>query len=785
MQGDYNMKIKNELSTRGIDVETMKRAAYALNMCTVSVAQIVDYNDEYVLEQEYDAILNNLNLEQIPKDEALLTILTELMNTITFFRIQEIKKTQIEKKYQRRISNAIWSAVPNIGLIVAGGDPVTMAISLASQVGIGYMNYRKEKANAAFDKENEKVELEITAIEQFNAIKRELFTTAWRLADTYQFPDQYRLTEKQIKQYNAILMDKDEIRKYERLETVQDNFQAYPPFWYFFGHTANYIAGCREFDLDEQTRQAYRAQAKNHFEHYVDLNKFNILREDRIASSCCLEYAEMLLLEGKEQYSKIAELSQEAIRKSGYDNDVLQIAALNYLRIGELKEAGRILKILVNENYNKPTNARLLSRIYVSLFMNTHDETLRSNYDILSTRVDRFYLFPFPERTEEDDEQLQTVYMAEQKSILQKEYRYAINEYIYKCSLKANRILSLPDPTGQIGDSYYSNDSAAQKKREADMEIALNGDQKQKHMEELRSKNFRREYIDLLNEMLHGLDELSIFSSDSDERRHLMRAIKRNIYQKREQFTRYQNAMDAGEFSIATYREWQRNLDFRDFVRDFTNQVKTNIMETIDSVETNDALDTFEFEVTSFCQKHNIDLKNVLFDPDVTPTSKTNSTGNDYLRYSMLGSDVADTSERHCFNDLISLVQNMASQIVVGPQVSFYVNGDNDFNAYFKNSALSHPDVREDTIAVVDDKSKKDMDLLLTRMGIVIVKNNNVQTPRDYVRISYAKYKNKETLQLGWPEVFGNESVNIGVLYELIEKIEETLLETSNGGKQR
>ena len=57
------------------------QAAYVLNMCTVSVAQIVDYNDEYILEQEYEAILNNLNLEQIPKDEALLNILKELLTT--------------------------------------------------------------------------------------------------------------------------------------------------------------------------------------------------------------------------------------------------------------------------------------------------------------------------------------------------------------------------------------------------------------------------------------------------------------------------------------------------------------------------------------------------------------------------------------------------------------------------------------------------------------------------------------------------------------------------------
>ena len=35
------------------------KAAYALNLCTVSIGQIVDYNDIGILMQEYDNILNN------------------------------------------------------------------------------------------------------------------------------------------------------------------------------------------------------------------------------------------------------------------------------------------------------------------------------------------------------------------------------------------------------------------------------------------------------------------------------------------------------------------------------------------------------------------------------------------------------------------------------------------------------------------------------------------------------------------------------------------------------
>ena len=35
----------------------------------------------------------------------------------------------------------------------------------------------------------------------------------------------------------------------------------------------------------------------------------------------------------------------------------------------------------------------------------------------------------------------------------------------------------------------------------------------------------------------------------------------------------------------------------------------------------------------------------------------------------------------------------------------------------------------------------------------------------------------KEVLQLGWPDTFANDSICIGALYDLIEKIEEKLLE--------
>ena len=435
------------MSDKKYEIQDKLKAAYALNMCTVSVSQIIDYNDEYILEQEYEAILNNLNLEQIPKDEALLDILVKLLNVITFFRIDKLKKERIEKKYQRQVKNAIWSAIPNIAVIVSG-NPVSIAQSLATQVGIGYMNYRKEKANALVAKEDAEFELRITLMEQINALRRELFTTAWRLADEYEFPDRYRLTERQIAQYNKILMDTNEIRKYERLMSVHDKFEAYLPFWYFVGHTAKYIAEDKSNGLDGESRKVYLELAREHFDKYHSLNSFNILREDEIAASFALEYVDLLLIDESPNMDLVMELLETAVRMAGNANDILDLCAMSYLKIGKTEEAERLLRMLVNENYNTPTNTKLLSRIYVSQYLNGTNPLAKLQYHTLAARVAHAWLFPMPKERSANlllqDKELSHQYISDQRDDLQSAYNDIIEQFIDKYIVLFNKIIPIP-----------------------------------------------------------------------------------------------------------------------------------------------------------------------------------------------------------------------------------------------------------------------------------------------------------------------------------------------------
>ena len=445
------------------------KAAYALNLCTVSVSQIIDYNDINILEQEYNAILNNLNLQEMPKDEAFLDILKHLLDTITFFRIQEDEKKIIEMDYQKRIKDAIWKAIPSPSVIIASSDQKVMAMALATQVGIGYMNYRRAKAESQDEYEKSKWRLHESALEQFNALQRDLFTTAWRIADEYEFNDKWRLTENQLKQFNNILMDTNLIRKYERLESVQEQYEAYPPFWYQIGSAANKISYKYREDDQFGIVEFYKEKAKEYFDKF-EKNYVPLLREDQIAASCYLEHVD--LLDSKTQKSKIIELLEKAEQLAGKELDVLQIISLDYQKIGELDKAEKILRKLVNEDYNRRLNAQLLSRIYVQNYIkDINRKEYGTRYklleDRLSTTQDIFEL-PEPKEsyTEEEIKAIDRKFFISQKESLERKIEPYVNCFVQMYGSEFNKLIPVLDYEKEYTESFFALDNLDARKNE-------------------------------------------------------------------------------------------------------------------------------------------------------------------------------------------------------------------------------------------------------------------------------------------------------------------------------
>ena len=378
-------------------VEDKKKAAYALNLCTVSVSQIIDYNDINVLEQEYNTILNNLNLEQIPKDEALLDVLKQILDVITFFRISEEDKKFIDLEYQQRMKNAVWSAIPNVSMIFATSNPIAMGVTLATQVGIGYMNYRRNRAEYQLGRDKAEWQLKRAAMEQLNGLRKELFETSWRLATEYDFPDEYRLSDNQIHKYNTILDESNPLKRFNKLDAIRADFSAYPPYWYQLGSAANCIYRDTVWNLDMETKLKFKEHAITSFEQYRQLNQFNILRSDVLTSSWALEYVDLLDLSNVQNREDAATLIDIAEKYSGKANDVLELCAYAYLKIGDREKASQIFYYLVNQDYNIPITAKILSALYILKAREAgNEESGVADYKMLERLVSTEHILPMP-----------------------------------------------------------------------------------------------------------------------------------------------------------------------------------------------------------------------------------------------------------------------------------------------------------------------------------------------------------------------------------------------------
>lgn len=500
------------------------KAAYALNLCTVSVSQIVDYKDLNVLEQEYELILNNLNLHNMPKDQALLHILRQILDTVTFFRIYEGDKMMLEKKYQQKIKNAIWNAIPSFAL-VAFGDPYTFAMSMIASVGMGYMNYRKEKANTLTEREEQEWTLQRSAIEQFNALRRELFDTAWRLSDSYKFDDKYRLTESQITQYNSILMDSIPLRKYERLDSIKDNFEAYPPFWYYFANAAmdvvNVYKNETAFDDNISAINKYTQLAEQNYQKYLDKD-IDLLRNNYIRSACDLEYAALLFdslsrIEENEQKlrsCKINCLIDDAIKHCGSKLDILQIASIYYLKLNKTGEASKHLRKLVIENYNTKTNSQLLSFIYLqeTIFDSKKFITNTLKYKELVQFTDRTNLIPWvdseKELTKEHLRNINELFLNNQKNKLYSYFEAIVNTIFHKEIISYNKELYNRHYM-DVNDAFFEDTIEARKERDEEYKkLYSREDEWKRFTAELSRNTIIISLNKHINKLLRSLDKL-------------------------------------------------------------------------------------------------------------------------------------------------------------------------------------------------------------------------------------------------------------------------------------
>ena len=717
------------------------RAAYALNVCAVSVSQIVDYNDQYILDQEYENTLNNLNLEKMPKDEAFLKILTETLNVVTFFRIYSSKKKMIEEKYQHKMKNAIWSAVPNLAFIISSGGMggvYALVASLATEVGLGYMNYRKTKSENDLEYRSNLVELEYTAIEQLNAIRTELFVTSWRIAEKYDFPDNYRLTENQINQFNDILMDPNLMRRFSRLFSIRQNFIAYPPFWYYLGNAANLIYQKDSTNYSEEYKTYYKGIAEQAYDYYLKLSEsFSVLRSDEIVSACALEYCDLL---PAEQTDKKAELLQIAFKWAGGRNDVVQLCAFAYLKMERFIEAEGLLKKLVDERYNEELNAQVLSSIYANYYFKTSDANTALSHIILSQQVPSTVLFPLPIKDNEAKTQseLWDIYMIEQKSSLAAGSKKTLDNYLEGFSYRLNKMLMNFDCTMTYPDSMFLSDGVEARNNEAQRVFArplIVSD----YINNLQGVNFPITLVDTLNEMLNGLRYIPFLDMEK-----CVQILKEKVGNCSEKIEKLQECINTRDITYDTYCTVFEEVTFADITKDFSDEIKRQIDSHIEMFSNMKDIILMEMIMGDFVEKNNIKP----FERDSFDQFE-NKKNWFMIDASIVGKTaISFKNEKDNRQKLEELIRNKIPHLVLDPnKIKVYFPGDIEFDNYFGNTIniistrVTKENLKNQTIAIVDDVSAVSFDLLFTYNSIVPCFTHKLWPNIEYKYIKYDEFK--------------------------------------------
>jgi tetratricopeptide (TPR) repeat protein len=361
-------------------VQTQMKVLQSLNQIAVSLTHIITYNDKVVLDQEYNTIINNLNLSKIP-DVDIITLLQELMDLLTSSKIQDHDRAFLSRSFEKNVQNElkkrVRSRIFETDLII---NPYTTVLNAVLNAGSFYFNYRSQMEDYKREKEEKAWAIETKTLQGLNNFYKKLLKYSWDLMRRYNFPDEWRLDEKQLSNYTAILKEPNLELRYRKLERIENSFQKFPPYWYYRGQAAQEIG---------KKEEALRC-----FNEFQDIHQ-SILRKDPYAASTAM-CKTMLMAEQAVPDNLKSDLEVILANSDDADWGNILFAALQYARLGDADTAGRlILRNLDNGHIAFIENPDMIRTVGPALLLNARPDVFTrimdtvlendkvKNYDVL------------------------------------------------------------------------------------------------------------------------------------------------------------------------------------------------------------------------------------------------------------------------------------------------------------------------------------------------------------------------------------------------------------------
>ena len=235
------------ISTKGFGNEEKDRENLAnlLNYAQVSIHVITAFNNRIVLDSEYQSIINNLSLREIP-DESIIELLKQLMDALTQSTLTDREREQVNRRHALAIKNASRDFYKNMAgtVISAGMQAATKDFKGAGDaivsMGMSYWDYQALVENMQAAKGETLWRMDNNVIRQLNEINKQMLELSWNLYKKYEIPEGWRLVQKDIAELIKLTRERDAGKRFRLLSHsyMKERFSRYAPYWFYLGSTA-------------------------------------------------------------------------------------------------------------------------------------------------------------------------------------------------------------------------------------------------------------------------------------------------------------------------------------------------------------------------------------------------------------------------------------------------------------------------------------------------------------------------------------------------------------------
>ncbi len=356
-------------------------AAIIMNYLHSSMYAITKYNDRVVLDQQYEDIINNINIRKI-EDEEVVSLITHLMDTLSQFSLSDRERKFLRDEYEKNIENALIESFYRVSrnkksannsknlvidkiLSMATGGGISIAVSSAINYGNVYFDYRHRRNEYKRKLDKTIWSLDRRAVEGINEIRKDFFVSYWKIMNKYDIPDGWRITEKQLGVLYEATSEINAEKRYRKLKRMKKHFDMFPLYWVFMASSAKDVGNV------EDLRDAIL--------HYEELD-IGLLRSN-VYTGMMLEF-KTTLYDVKNEKKELRRILNRIMTINGDDHNRKMFVALKYAQIGDVRKAVSI----INENIDdgKFVSASLRVKAEIASMGGFADEYEKAIHDMIS-----------------------------------------------------------------------------------------------------------------------------------------------------------------------------------------------------------------------------------------------------------------------------------------------------------------------------------------------------------------------------------------------------------------